>query len=107
MLPLPIFDYHRPKTLDEALRLLERLGADARLVAGGTDVLPNMKQGLFDPAHVVSIARLEELRGIRFERGQDGGEGLWVGAGMRLEEVAASVLVQRGAAALAEAAGLV
>lgn len=106
MLPLPVFDYHRPKSLAEALALLESLGDKARLVAGGTDVLPNMKQGLFDPEHVVSIARLEELRGIRIDRSPDG-ERLVVGAGMKLAEVADSVLVKRAAPALAEACGAV
>jgi 4-hydroxybenzoyl-CoA reductase subunit beta len=105
MLPLPIFDYHRPKTLDEAVRLMAELGPNARLVAGGTDVLPNMKQGLFDPEHVVSIGRLEELRGIGFDR--DGRDSLVVGAGMKLAEIAESLLVQRSAPALAEAAGAV
>jgi 4-hydroxybenzoyl-CoA reductase subunit beta len=106
MLPLPVFDYHRPQTLDEALALLERLGDKARIVAGGTDVLPNMKQGLFDPEHVVSIARLEELRGIRLQA-VNGVERLSVGAGMRLGEIADSVMVQRAAPALAEACGAV
>jgi 4-hydroxybenzoyl-CoA reductase subunit beta len=102
MLPLPVFDYHRPKTLEEAVALLASLGPTARIIAGGTDVLPNMKQGLFDPEHVVSVSRLEELRGISFE-----GSWLAVGAGMRLAEVAESLLVQRAAPALAEAAGSV
>src|SRR5215831_19508668 len=103
MLPLPIFDYHRPRTLDEALGLLASLGPKARIIAGGTDVLPNMKQGLFEPEHVVSIARLEELRGISLE----GGQTLLVGAGMRLAEIAESLLVQRLAPALAQATGAV
>ncbi len=67
MLPLPIFDFHRPRTLDEAVRLLASLGPKAQIIAGGTDVLPNMKQGLFEPEHVVSVARLDELRGIGLE----------------------------------------
>ena len=104
MLPLPIFDYHRPRTLHEALDLLASLGPSARIIAGGTDVLPNMKQGLFDPEHVVSIARLEELRGIEIA---PRGEALLVGAGMKLAEIAESLLAQRLAPALAEAAGLV
>jgi 4-hydroxybenzoyl-CoA reductase subunit beta len=102
MLPLPIFDYHRPRTLDEALGLLASLGPKAQIIAGGTDVLPNMKQGLFDPEHVVSIARLEELRGISLR-----GAELWIGAGMKLAEIAESLLVQRAAPALAQAAGAV
>jgi 4-hydroxybenzoyl-CoA reductase subunit beta len=104
VLPLPIFDYHRPETLDEALGLLASLGPRAKIIAGGTDVLPNMKQGLFDPEHVVSISRLAELRGISLDAR---GNVLVVGAGMRLDEVAGSLLVQRLAPALAEAAGAV
>jgi 4-hydroxybenzoyl-CoA reductase subunit beta len=104
MLPLPIFDYHRPRTLDEALTLLHDLGPNARILAGGTDVLPNMKQGLFDPEHVVSVARLEELRGISLA---DGGKTLIVGAGEKLAEIAESLLAKRLAPALAEAAGAV
>jgi len=109
MLPLPIFKFHRPRTLPEAVSLLAQLGDKARIIAGGTDVLPNMKQGLFEPEHVVSVSRLEELRGIRIERGEggDGGERLVVGAGMKLAEIAGSLLVQRGAPALAEAAAQV
>jgi 4-hydroxybenzoyl-CoA reductase subunit beta len=107
MLPLPIFDFHRPQTLQEAIRLLADLGPSAQIIAGGTDVLPNMKQGLFEPEHVVSVARLEELRGIGLVGLDDGREALAVGAGMKLAEIAASLLVQRTAPALAEAAGLV
>jgi 4-hydroxybenzoyl-CoA reductase subunit beta len=106
VLPLPIFDYHRPRTLDEAIELLASLGPRAQIIAGGTDVLPNMKQGLFDPEHVVSIRGLEELRGISI-RPLANGERLLIGAGMRLSEIAESLLVQRAAPALAEAAGLV
>src|SRR5262245_23388853 len=79
-------------------------------------MLPNMKHGLFEPEHVVSVGRLAELRGIRLEATRDGragrynghgGEVLTIGAGMRLGEIAESVLVQRGAPALAEACGQV
>ena len=104
MLPLPIFDYHRPRTLDEALALLASLGPKAQILAGGTDLLPNMKQGLFEPEHVVSIARLEELRGISLDTA---GGALVIGAGMKLAEIADSLLAQRLAPALAEAAGAV
>ncbi|EYF04784.1 FAD binding domain-containing protein [Chondromyces apiculatus] len=110
MLPLPIFKYHRPRTLDEAITLLAQLGDKARIIAGGTDLLPNMKHGLVEPECVVSVSRLEELRGIHLER-VPGGEGdrerLLVGAGMRLAEIAESLVVQRAAPALAEAAAQV
>jgi 4-hydroxybenzoyl-CoA reductase subunit beta len=108
VLPLPVFDYHRPATLEEAVALLSALGDKARVIAGGTDVLPNMKQGLFEPEHVVSVARLAELRGIHVKPAADGKPAqLVIGAGMRLDEIAQSPEVLRGAAALAEAAGLV
>jgi 4-hydroxybenzoyl-CoA reductase subunit beta len=108
VLPLPVFDYHRPRTLAEAIALLAELGDDARVLAGGTDVLPNMKHGLFDPAHVVSIGRLEELRGITLAKADEGApERLLVGAGVRLAEVADSLLARRVAPALAEACAAV
>lgn len=113
MLPLPQFEYHRPRTLPEAIVLLEALGDKARIIAGGTDVLPNMKQGLFEPENVVSVSRLEELRGIQVlpmtasAAPSPALERLVIGAGMRLAEIAGSVLVRRGAPALAEAAALV
>src|SRR5262245_15976438 len=108
MLPLPVFQYHKPKSLDETLALLAALGDKARLVAGGTDVLPNMKHGLFDPEHLISIGALEELRGIRLDGACDSRpEQLVVGAGSRLAEISESLLVQRCAPALAEAMALV
>lgn len=108
MLPLPIFDYHRPETLADAVSLLAKLGDKARIIAGGTDVLPNMKQGLFEPEHVVSVGRLSELSGIRSEPSADGAPGsIVIGAGVRLAEIASSAEVLQGASALAEAAGQV
>jgi len=104
MLPLPIFDHHRPRTLAEAVALLHALGPKAQILAGGPDGLPNRKQGLFEPEHVVSIGRIEELRGITLE---DGGRTLVIGAGMRLGEIADSLLCQRLAPAVAQAAGAV
>src|SRR5262249_50284747 len=101
-----IFEYHKPKSLSEALSLLSHLGDKAKIIAGGTDVLPNMKQGLFEPEHVVSIRGLSELRGISIESGKEG-ERLMIGAAMRLCDITASLLVQRAAPALAQASGLV
>jgi 4-hydroxybenzoyl-CoA reductase subunit beta len=107
VLPLPIFKYHRPNTLAECVALLDRLGDKARLVAGGTDVLPNMKQGLFDPEHVIAIKQIDELRGITLEQRESDHDRIVIGAGTLLADVADSTLVRRGATALAEAAALV
>ena len=52
---LPRFEYVRPKTTEEALSLLEQSGTQARILAGGTDLLVNMKYRVVSPAIVVSI----------------------------------------------------
>jgi 4-hydroxybenzoyl-CoA reductase subunit beta len=105
MLPLPIFGLHKPQSLAEAVALLRAL-PNARLIAGGTDLLPNMKQGITEPDHLVSLRGVRELGGVALEQAA-GGEVLIVGAGVRLVDVSASLLVRRAAPALAEACGLV
>src|SRR4051794_41563017 len=71
--PAP-FDYARASTVDEAIALLERLGPEARLVAGGHSLLPMMKLRLATPEHLIDINPLEaELSYIR-EAEQSGGE---------------------------------
>ncbi len=67
---LPDFDYHAPASLGEACRLLDELGPDARVLAGGTDLLHKMKVGKVAPKALVSLKRLDELRGIRYEAGR-------------------------------------
>ncbi len=100
MLPLPEFTLHSPRTIDEALGLLAKPGA--MIIAGGTDLLPNMKQGLHQPEHVVSLQHLAELRAIRVEQ-----KVLVLGAMTSLAEVAEHEDVRKYATALAEAAGTV
>ena len=117
MLRLPAYRYHRPDTLDEALDMLARHGPDAMLISGGTDLVPNMKHGLFTPAHLVSLNRVEAMRGIRVEGDdRDGMNGraaepagtfLAIGALETLADVAAHPAVRLHAPAVAQAAGLV
>ncbi|HEY4117615.1 MAG TPA: FAD binding domain-containing protein [Byssovorax sp.] len=106
MLPLPIFGLHRPKTVAEAVAMLGEL-PNARLVAGGTDLLPNMKQGITEPEHLVSLRGVSELTRVALEPDDGAGEHLVVGAGVRLADAAESLLVRRAAPALAEACGAV
>jgi 4-hydroxybenzoyl-CoA reductase subunit beta len=103
MLRCPKFELATPTSLGEALALLKEAGPAGLVVAGGTDLLPNLKHELFAPALLVSLARIPELVGIR--RTADGA--LSIGAMTTLEEVAASALVKEHAPALAQAAGLV
>ena len=106
MLPLPVFRHHRPSTLREAVDLLASIGGSARVFAGGTDLLPNMKHGIAEPEHLVSISQLPELRQLKLvSTGET--EHLVLGTGLRLREIAESVLVRRFAPALGEAASLV
>jgi carbon-monoxide dehydrogenase medium subunit len=63
MIP-PAFDYHAPKTVGEAISLLGSLGSDAKLLAGGHSLLPMMKLRFAQPAHLIDINRIPELRGI-------------------------------------------
>jgi 4-hydroxybenzoyl-CoA reductase subunit beta len=102
MLRLPQFETEVPESLDEAVALLAD-NPDALIVAGGTDLVPNMKHELFTPKVVVSLARIAELRGIT--RADSG----WVtiGAMTTLEDVAASDVVRRHAPVLSQACGLV
>jgi 4-hydroxybenzoyl-CoA reductase subunit beta len=102
VLRLPPHEVLLPETLEEALALLAEHGERAMILAGGTDLLPNMKHRLFEPEVLVALGRVAGLRGIRERDG-----GLEIGAMTTLTEVAGSPLVRERAPALAQAAGLV
>ncbi len=103
MLRLPAFALERPRTLRAALELLAENGQSAMVVAGGTDLLPNLKHELFDPKLLVSLAEIDELRGLCASA--EGG--LEIGAMTPLADVATSELARTRAPALAQACGLV
>ncbi len=100
MLRLPPYRYHGPATVDEAVALLTEHAGDVMPLAGGTDLIPNMKHRLFEPGHLVALKGIGELRGIHEEDGW-----LRIGAAETLSTVAADPSVRRRAPALAEAAG--
>jgi 4-hydroxybenzoyl-CoA reductase subunit beta len=114
MLRLHRYAYHRPAALQEAADFLAA-HEDALLIGGGTDLMPNMKHGLFTPRHLVALKGIAELHGI----GTADGEGtavpedspdarqVVIGASTTLSEVARHPLVRRRLPALAEAAGKV
>ena len=103
MIRLPAFDYVAPRSLDEAVKALADRGADAMLVAGGTDLFPNMKRGQFEPKALVALRGIRELSGV----GGDARVGVRIGAATTLSAVAAHPEVARRYAAVATAAGLV
>jgi len=49
------FEYHSPRTLDEAIALLQKLGPEAKLLSGGQSLIPMMKLRLVSPEHIVDI----------------------------------------------------
>ena len=100
---LPPFQLLRPRSLDEAVAQLAARGPDAMLVAGGTDVVPNLRAGLFTPRAVVDLKGLRDLRGIRF----DAARGLELGALTTLTAVAESPVIRAHYPVLAEAAATV
>jgi 4-hydroxybenzoyl-CoA reductase subunit beta len=99
LLRLPPYRYHRPSTLAGALDLLAEHAGDVMPVAGGTDLIPNMKHRLFEPGHLVALRGIDELRGIRVEGGD-----LRIGAAETLSAVAGHAEVRDRFAVLAEAA---
>ena len=66
MIP-PGFDYHAPRSVADAIKLLGSLGPDAKLLAGGHSLLPMMKLRFAQPAHLIDLNRIDALRGIREE----------------------------------------
>lgn len=99
MLTLPVFAWSRPKTVDEAMRVLAANPGECLVVAGGTDAVPNLKHRLHEPKCLVHLGGIEELRGIRVTD-----EGLEVGALVSLTELAAHPYVREHFAGVAEAA---
>jgi len=64
-LSLPQFKLLRPRTLEEAVDCLAKYPKDLRVVAGGTDLIPSMRQRLFEPQYVLDIRHIPALKGIQ------------------------------------------
>jgi carbon-monoxide dehydrogenase medium subunit len=92
------FAYHRPKSVSEAVALLADLGEDARPLGGGHSLVPLMKLRLAAPAHLVDLAGLADLKGIRAEAGA-----VVIGAMVTQHELIASELIASKVPLLREA----
>ncbi len=92
------FDYHEPATLDEAVTLLQRCGGTASLLAGGTDLLVQMKEHVRRPGHVVNIKKILGLDDLSFDE-----QGLRIGALTTTRAIETSPIVRRHYASLCEA----
>lgn len=95
---LPQFNYTGPDTLEQALDLLAQRGPDAKILAGGTDLLVRMKKGLLAPKYLISLKALKELAYIKQDK-----DAIRIGARTSLADIIASALVQKEASALSTA----
>jgi 4-hydroxybenzoyl-CoA reductase subunit beta len=108
MMRLPQFEYRSARTVEEALEWMGEFGSSTpkdpealvMFMAGGTDVLPNMKHGLFTPKTLIGLRGITALRGIVYQPEQ----GLRIGAGARLSQLVESPLIPRSCGALTAAA---
>ncbi len=100
MMRLPHFTYHTPASVREAAELLAAPGG-AMLVAGGTDLLPNMKRRQQVPPTLIGLRRISELRQIT------NGDDLVIGAGVTLTELVRSARIRESYGALWQAASQV
>jgi 4-hydroxybenzoyl-CoA reductase subunit beta len=106
MMRLPHFTYHAPRTVREAADLLAAPGG-AMLVAGGTDLLPNMKRRQQVPATLIGLRRIDELQTIHPSSSNDERLGVAIGAGVTLTELVRNPRIRESYGALWQAASQV
>jgi len=96
------FDYHRAGSLDEAIGLLARYGADAKVLAGGMSLLPTLKLRLGSFGHLVDISSIAALEYVKEEKGV-----VRIGAGTRQATLERSEIIKGRIAVLADAIPLI
>jgi len=102
MMRLPLFGFRAPHTLDEAARILDGEGANAMLLAGGTDLLPNMKRRQQVPQTLISIRHVEVLHAVELDSASSR-----LGSCLTLTEITRDGRFRNGCAALWQAASFV
>jgi 4-hydroxybenzoyl-CoA reductase subunit beta len=101
MMRLPPFRFYSPASISEAAKILAEEGPEARLLAGGTALLPGMKRGQQQPKTLVSLRRIESLRQF------SNGSGLTLGAGLTLTDIVDNDTVREHYSGLWQAASQV
>jgi carbon-monoxide dehydrogenase medium subunit len=97
------FDLLLPNSVDDCLKILAERGPQAKLLAGGTDLLPQMKNGVSRPALVVDLSGIARVREVRGENGQ----GLRIGAAVTAHELEVSPAARGAYRSIAESAAMV
>lgn len=82
---LPKFDFHAPETVNEACQMLSEYGLKAKLIAGGTDLMVNMKKKILAPEQIISISRIRELNHLDVS-----GDRIRIGAGVTVADLCES-----------------
>lgn len=100
---MQVFEYVKPDSVQEAIKALGRSFSEAKILAGGTDLLGELKEGLIAPNRLVNIKGVPNLRYIRFSEK----DGLRLGALATLSEISAHHIIRQRFTALAEAANSV
>jgi len=100
---LPSFEYVQAHTADEVTGLLSEHEEAAKLLMGGTDLIPGLRDGIFHPRVVIDLKQLPGIRDLKY----DPRSGLLVGAAVTMNRLAADPDVQAHFPLLAEAAGSV
>ena len=95
-------DYVRPQTLPETLAFLSKNAADTTILAGGTDVMVDMRSGDLNCRYLLDVGRLTELRQIKFDSGE-----LSIGAAVTITEIGQAEIIGCYAPALRKAADAV
>ena len=95
---MPNFQLHRPTSSEEAVKLLNEQ-TEARFVAGGTDMIVNVRRGIQQPENLIDLSSIAELKQIK-----ENSDGLHIGAGVTLNQVATNDLIKSNYPAIAEAA---
>lgn len=103
MLRLPKFQYLSSSSLTEACALLKAREGHVRIVAGGTDILPSLKQRAFTTEYILDLTKVGGIDEIR----SDSGKEITIGALCKLSSIAGSAVIREKIPALAEAADLV
>jgi 4-hydroxybenzoyl-CoA reductase subunit beta len=96
---LPPFIYLEPKTLDDALKMMDEYRGKVKIIAGGTEIVPLMKEGLAKPSYLMTTGRLMGLKNLKQEKNR-----IIIGASTTLREIAMSPLICSAFKGVAQAA---
>lgn len=100
MMPLPPFEFVSPATLGEAAKLLDQHKSNAKILAGGTDLIPSMKNKLFEPQVLIGIGNIPEMKKIEF----DPQKGLTLGSLVTITDIGHHPLITSHYSVLSDAA---